>query len=93
MHLSTEAAASRGGDMQDCALMYALMANTGKRPGEAPPPPVMLPAALRSGGSDDQPLAGKTAGVFWQVRPAFFQWRPAITLPLQRSAKAVGIKL
>lgn len=44
--------------------MYAVAANTGQRPGEAPPP-VLLPAALGGGGR--RPLAGKTAGVCWEV--------------------------
>lgn len=43
--------------------MYALMANTGQPHGAAPPPPVLLPAALGAG----KALGGKTVGVCWQV--------------------------
>jgi hypothetical protein len=46
--------------------MYAVLANTGHRPEAAPPPPVLLPAALSPG----QPLAGRTVGVCWQVGEA-----------------------
>lgn len=49
----------------DTALMYALMAGTGQRPG-VQQPRVLLPASGSASG--DKPLAGKRAGVCWQVR-------------------------
>ena len=55
--------------LQDCALMYGVMANTGQEPGQAPPA-VMIPGSGSCGGSSeggDKPLAGKTAGVCTKV--------------------------
>lgn len=60
------------GSVPDCALMYAVMANTGRPAGTPPLPPVMLPAGL--GG--DLPLAGKTAGICWEW---FDQAAPAVS--------------
>ena len=64
--------------LQDCALMYGLMANTGQEPGQAPPA-VMLPSSCSGGSSSpeggDKPLAGKTAGVCSKVLASLSPYR------------------
>lgn len=54
------------GTVADCALAYAVLANTGQLPGHAPPP-VLLPALGGASFGSGRPLEGKKAGVYWQV--------------------------
>ncbi|KAL4858988.1 Fatty acid amide hydrolase [Chlorella vulgaris] len=82
--------------VQDCALMYAGLANSGQRTGETPPPPVMLPAPEGADGATL--LAGKTAGIDWKwfedAEPAVLEaCRAAVALLQERGLSLVPVHL
>ncbi|PSC68462.1 fatty acid amide hydrolase-like [Micractinium conductrix] len=98
-----------GGTVQDTALMYALMANTGHPPGGHPaggmhPPAVALPAALGRGASGGggaaggKLLAGLKAGIFWAwfdlaAAPVAEACRAAVSLLEARGLEVVSLEL
>ncbi|GAB4823263.1 hypothetical protein N2152v2_010309 [Parachlorella kessleri] len=79
------------GSVQDCLLMYALMANVGNTLDDNPAP-LRLPRTLPPPGRA-QPLAGKVAGIYWQwfedAEPAVVELCKAAVQALERQGLEV----